>query len=175
MGYSEMSIGKIIGKLIPAKVVQQIVHAKAEELGEDFSAFVAATTPPNEPSFLGRVWCWILRNKALVSTSFLGAAGWAWIQGCPPVYGIQILPAWLSCDAMQKVMLAVGCFLLGSGVLDKDSFARLKQIAQGKIADPRVARTGTTGQFPAIVMPMGGPPTITPAAKDAAPAVEAKR
>lgn len=146
-------IGKVAAKVIPASVIQQIVHAKAEELGQDFAAFAAATTAPNEPGFFGKVWCWTERNKKAVGSGFLLASAWAFVQGCPPVYGIQILPSWITCNTAQFLLFGMGCFLYGAGRLEADAFARLKQIAQGRAPDARVLRTGTTGQFPAVLSP----------------------
>jgi len=113
------------------------------EQGAGYAGKALANAEAKAPSTAihARVYNWLLRHKKEMSAA-VGTV-WVWVEvtGCPPVYGIDVISmlghVGITCAGLSKILPLITGFLAGGGLLDKDSLERQKQIAQGKLPDPR--------------------------------------
>ena len=110
-----------------------LIERELKKAGKDFAEADMTGT-------MEKLRNWALRNKGPIGTAFVGAWSWAEVTGCPAVYGIDIISlTGVSCLFAQKVLGAIGFLLMGAGWIQKDDMERRKQVALGKIPDPRGA------------------------------------
>lgn len=92
------------------------------------------------PTVLIRLRDWTLCHKTQIGGAFLAAWGWAFVQGCPDVLGVDFTQGWFTCEHIKDAMGYIGFFLVGGGYVDADALKRKKQELQaGVTSDRRVS------------------------------------
>jgi len=115
-------------------------------------------------AYLNRFRIWLTENKATVGWIFLVASGWA-AENCADIYGINLIALLhITCGQAAAVIAIIGAFLVGAGVLDKDSLTRFKNIQAGKSPERRSASA----------IPDTATVIVTPVTVPGQPAMEAK-
>jgi hypothetical protein len=124
------------------------------------------------PGRVASVYHWCLRHKKEIGGLFSAIYGWALVTGCPEVYGVNVIGyLHLSCENVKDVIGLLGAGLMSAGLMDSDTIARQKQVATGKIADPRL-EPRIPGE--AVIVPVPGVPVAPDNKPEPAPAPEKK-
>jgi hypothetical protein len=83
------------------------------------------------------VYNWLLSHKKQIGSVFGALWLWAEIQGCPAVFGDNVLSTLhLTCTQIDKALDFISAFLVGGGLLDSDFRAAYVQAKTNGTAKP---------------------------------------
>lgn len=94
--------------------------------------------PELAPGFIKKTLDFLNRNKTTVGAVAVTLSQWAFSNGCPDVFGIDLTQGWFTCEHWKDIFTNAGCLLVGAGILDADALTKRKQqIASGNIPNDR--------------------------------------